>query len=435
MTDDANSSPDAGGPGDAASEPIDSRHTAVRPDEPQPPAGAIDDGDSPGETEPIRAQAPPPPPATTQADVGTDDRGRSTVLTEEPRTAWIGGGDDGPPAHAAGAAEPDYPHRATKAGITGAIVAIGTGLLAAAVVIGSIRSRDEADLDWSNYGVAVGATAVLLVIAILGSLASRRSGGRAREEVITWPGTVGILATALVIGVGVDDDGSWLAYVIGGTMAVLAAIGYLAARRAAFVVVGILGLALVYMVAFEDFVADSLGEGHPGVTAAVLIAVFVVVITLLGWALPSRAVTGVAVGAVGLTSLVGVMVAFVAARFFFGFLFGMPEFTSLDEDMGGGPGDLGDAGFHESDVWWVLVIAALLVVLWAAAAAITNHSGFTILAIAAPATLVPLGSFALAAEHPTWWAAILAAGGGVLLLGAWLLARLRERRTASELTV
>ncbi|MEV5000220.1 hypothetical protein [Nocardioides sp. LML1-1-1.1] len=438
MTDDAQNSPDAGDPGDAASEPIDPQHTAIRPDEPQPPAGAIDDGDGPAETEPVRAQAPPPPPpATTQADVGTDEQGRSAVLTEEPRTAaWIGGGDAGPPAHAAGADEPDSPHRATKAGITAAIVAIGTGLLGAAVVIGSIRSRDEADLDWSNYGVAVGATAVLLVIAILGSLAARRSGGRAREEVITWPGTVGILATALVIGVGVDDDGSWLAYVIGGTMAVLAAIGYVAARRAAFVVVGILGLALVYMVAFEDFVADSLGEGHPEVTGAVLIAVFVVVITLLGWALPSRAVTGVVVGAVGLAGLTGILAVFLVSRFFFGFLFGMPELTSLDE---GSPDDFGpgsmEAGFHEGDVWWLLVIAALLVVLWAAAASITNHSGFTILAIAAPAILVPLASFALAAEHPTWWAAILAAAGGVLLLGAWFVARLRERRTASELTV
>ncbi|NHA01149.1 hypothetical protein G5V59_18255 [Nocardioides sp. W3-2-3] len=371
--------------------------------------------------------------------MGTDDQGRSTVLTEEPRTAaWIGGGDADPPVHGAGTAEPEYPHRATKAGLTAAIVALGTGLLAAAVVIGAFRSRSDDDLDWSNFGVAVGATAVLLVIAVLGSLSARRSGGRAREEVVTWPGAVGILATGLVIGVGIDDESSWVGYLIGGTIVVLAAIGYVASRRAAFVVVGILGLALVYMIAFGDFVADSLGDGHPEVTGAVMVALFVVVITLLGWALPSRAVTGVAVGAVGLAGFVGILVMFVASRLFLGFFGGLP-LTSFEE--GDGPGRAGfsavsvETGFHEGDVWWVLALAGLLVVLWAAAAAITNHSGFTILAIAAPAILVPLASAALAAEHPTWWAAILATGGGVLLLGGWFLARLRERRTASELGV
>ncbi len=48
MTDDPQSSPDNGaGSGAAASEPIDPKHTAIRPDQPQPPAGAIDDGDGP----------------------------------------------------------------------------------------------------------------------------------------------------------------------------------------------------------------------------------------------------------------------------------------------------------------------------------------------------------------------------------------------------
>ena len=86
-------------------------------------------------------------------------------------------------------------------------------------------------------------------------------------------------------------------------------------------------------------------------------------------------------------------------------------------------------------MWWVLALAGLLVVLWALAAAVSNHSGFAILAIATPAILVPLASLALAAEHPTWWAAIVASAGGVLLLGGWFVARLRERRTASEITV
>ena len=60
----------------------------------------------------------------------------------------------------------------------------------------------------------------------------------------------------------------------------------------------------------------------------------------------------------------------------------------------------------------VLVIAAALTLLWALAAAVSNHSGFTILAIAMVAVVVPLATAALAAEHPSVWAGILAGSGG-----------------------
>ncbi|GAA1508104.1 hypothetical protein GCM10009788_10300 [Nocardioides humi] len=336
-------------------------------------------------------------------------------------------GDHGP-------IEPELPTRATRAGSTAAVVAIGTGLLGAAIVIAAVRSRSDGDgLDWSNYGVGLGATAVLLVIAVLGALAGRRVGGRAREEVVTWPGTVGILGTALMIAIGIDRDDDWVAYLIGAAVAVLAAIGYVAARRAAFVVVAILGLALIYGVAFDGVVSDSIGEGHPQVTGAVLLSVFVVVVTLVGWALPSRAVSGVVVGAFGVAGLLGVLASFVVMRYFFGFFGAMPVFA--DDPSTAASVDVAGAGFPASDVWWVVVLGAILTALWALAAAVSNHSGFTVLAIAMPALGVPLASLALAAEHPTWWAAITAAAGGVLLLGGTFLARLRGRRTASELPV
>lgn len=406
----------------------DSRNTPEQgddqPDPIAPPAGAINDGDD----EPDAPAPPPPPPGPAAAAAPTPP---APVAPVAPPTPVAVDDDSG-----AGPVEPSLPLRASRAGSTGAVVAIGTGLLGAAVVIAAFRARSDGDLDWSNYGCALGATAVLLVIAVLGALSGRTTGGRAREEVVTWPGVVGILSTALVIGVGINEDDNWVAYLIGAVMVALAVVGYVAARRAAFVVVAILGLVLIYAVAIDDVVPDSLGEDHPGILAAVLVAMFVVVVTLLGWALPSRAVSGVVVGTIGLVGLAAVLVMFVAFRYVGMFFGGMPMFLD-DESM---ESDAFNSsiqttfGFEESEVWWVLVIAGVLVALWALAASVTNHSGFTILAIAAPTILVPLASAALAAEHPTAWAGILAAAGGVVLLGGALLARLRGQRTAARAT-
>lgn len=452
MTDDS-PSPDQPAAGSSDSPPpFEPDRTVMRPRDPQPPADAFDDGDGddgdsagdPGETQPLRADGPPPPPPTmTPADAPSTE-----FAPASPATTAIPTGNDGiplggfagePPAQPGGPIEPEFPMRASRAGFTGAVVAIGTGLLAAAVIIAAVRARSDGDLDWSNYGIALAATGGLLAIALLGALSSRKAGGRAREDVVTWPGVVGILGVAICIGIGIDDDGNWVGYVIGSVVVVLAAIGYVAARRAAFVVVAIAGLALIYGLAFDDFVADSIGDGHPEVTAAVLISVFVVAVTALGWVLPSRAVTGVVVGVFGLVGFVGVMTTFVATRYFFPFFGAMSSFADApvvtEEDIVNGNADpFSMAPFHESDVWWVLAFAAVLTVLWALAAAVSNHSGFTILAIAAPAILVPLATAALAAEHPSVWAGVLAGAGGVVLLGGVVLARLRGRRTANELS-
>lgn len=328
--------------------------------------------------------------------------------------------------------DPDVPTTATKAGLTGGIAALGTGLLGAAVVISTFRSRttDDGDLDWSNYGAGLAATVGLLGIALLGSLASRRAGGRPREEVITWPGTVGILATAMMIAVGIDKDDNWVGYLIGGVIVALSLIGYVAARRAAFTVTAILGLVLIYGLLFDDLLADNIGSEHQLVIAAAVVATFVLVVTLVGWLLPSRAVTGVVVGAMGVVGFVAIFVVFLITRFlgqFFGaFFYGMGE-----SDASIAPGDpMGmpvDNGFVEADVWWVLAFAGLLTLVWALAAAISNHSGFSILAIAMPAITVPLASVALAAEHPSWWSAIVGGAGGLLLLGGLAIARVRGR--------
>ncbi|MFB9766243.1 hypothetical protein ACFFOS_17795 [Nocardioides kongjuensis] len=383
---------------------------------------------------------PPPPPASMAPDtvirppasaivadpddaggLVTDDRG----VGQQPPPPPFGAGLPGPVG-------PGDPTRAARAGTTAALVALGAGLLGAAVLIAGFRSRSGDDgLDWSNYGVGLGATAVLLVIAVLGALAGRRTGGRAREEVVTWPGTVGIVATGLMIGIGIDRDDHWVGYLIGGVMTVLAVIGYLAARRAAFVVVAVLGLAIVYALLFDDLLADSIGSDHPQVTGAALVVVFVVAVTVVGWALPSRAVSGVVVGAVGLVGILGILGSFAVMRFLGGIFGGMGAMLGGGVD-GGRDGFASttsvSSGFDASDVWWVVALGGVLAVLWALAATAANHAGFSVLAIAMPALGVPLASIALAAEHPTWWAATTAVAGGVLLLGGALLARLRGRR-------
>ncbi|WP_408897280.1 hypothetical protein ACJ5H2_20465 [Nocardioides sp. R1-1] len=374
----------------------------------------------------------PTPPAAPSAPSGpmTPPAGAIVTDPDDPATDERGAGRVPPPPGGTGLpgpGEPALPARAGRAGTTAGVVALGTGLLGAAVVVSAVRSRGDGEgLDGSTYGVGVGATAVLLVIAVLAALAARRAGGRAREDVVTWPGSVGILATAVMMGVGIDRGEDWVAYLVGGTMVVLAAAGYLAARRAAFVVVAILGLGLIYAVALDGVVADSIGEDHPQLATAVLLTLFVVVVTLVGWLLPSRAVSGVVVGTFGLVGLLGLLASFAVLRLFADILGGMSGML-LGEESPGGTLDP-SRGFPESDVWWVVALGGLLTVLWALAAAISNHSGFTVLAIAMTALGVPLASVALAAEHPTWWAAITAAAGGVLLLGAVLLARLRGRR-------
>lgn len=442
MTDDSPSQdkPAAGG-GDAPP-PFEPDQTVMRPRDPQPPADAFDDGDGDGtgagdagETQPLHADGPPPPPPTmTPADAPS-----TAFAPASPVTTAIPTGNDGiplggfagePPAQPGGPIEPDFPMRASRAGFTGAVVAIGTGLLAAAVVIAAVRARSDGDLDWSNYGIALAGTAALLAIALLGALSGRKVGGRAREEVVTWPGVAGILGVGLCIGIGINEDENWVAYLIGAVLVVLAVIGYVAARRAAFVVVAILGLALVYAAAIDDVLPDSVGNEHPQVLGAVLVALFVLVVTALGWALPSRAVSGVVVGAAGVVGFVGIMASFIVFRYVGMFFGGMPMF--MEESEQGMPGFDGDLGFDEADVWWVLVLAAGLTVIWALAAAISNHSGFSLLAILMPAVLAPLATVALAAEHPSVWAGVLAGAGGVVLLGAAVLARLRGRRTATE---
>ncbi|HWJ80806.1 MAG TPA: hypothetical protein VNS55_01110 [Nocardioides sp.] len=385
---------------------------APAPDQPAP------DQPAPGAT---GAVPPPPPPGPAgPATVVADD---ATPVPPPPPP---------PPTPAPAEADREKPGRP---GLVGALTTVGVGLLAAAVVLSTWNSRADGDLDWSNYFVGLGATAVLVLVALVAVVVVRRKHDPvARGELVTWPGVVGILGVAAMLAVGVADQGwtdDYLAYVEGGLVTALAVLGYLASRRAAYVVTAIGGVAILYVQGFDDLFGDSLDEDSTVITVALAVTVFVVGVTVLGWLLPTRAISGVVVGVAGVVAFAALMVGMLAAQAFAGF-FGPTEMMFGTED--GSTADFAPPSSpsfdFDNDVWVVLGLAALLTVFWALAAAWTGNSGFTIAAILMPAIVVPLAVAVLTVEHPTWWGAAVAAGGAVLLALGGLLGRSRARSAA-----
>jgi hypothetical protein len=340
---------------------------------------------------------------------------------------------DGPPPPPPPPSGVPAPAKPPRPGFTGAFTAIGVGLLAAAIVVSTSRSRMDGDLDWSNYVVGLGATAVLVLVALVATAVVRRKDDEvARGELVTWPGVVGILGIAAMLGVGIGDQ-DWIKdvfeYVEGGVITGLAVLGYLASRRAAYVVTAIGGLAIIYFNAFDDVVGDKIDDDSGMITVAVAITVFVVGITVLGWVLPTRATSGVVVAVFGVAGFAGLMITMAVTKVFSGMFFGpMMSFggDDMDMDMGGKPDSLD----FDNDVWVILALAAVLMVIWALAAAWTSNSGFTICTILMPAIVVPIATFVLAVEHPTWWGVAVAAAGAVLLALGGLLGRRRARKAA-----
>jgi hypothetical protein len=391
------------------------------------PDRASTDGPTPDDTRPLASDRPadfPPPPAT-QAEATTappPPPGTTTAVIDPPPPSGPG----------VAPAEP-----APRPGTVAAMTALGVGLLGAAIVISTVRTRMDGDLDWSNYTVGLGATAVLVLVAVVAAmLVRRRDNAVGREELVTWPGTVGILGVALMFSVGLEEQ-DWLedifGYVVGGIIAGLAIAGFLAARRAAFVVLALFGIGIVYANAFADLFGDVGDENDSAIIVAIGLAVFVVGATVLGWLLPTRATSGAAVAVVGVIGFGLIMAAMLIAQLFSSMFasFGLMDMGTGEESDPFAAPESPDLDF-DNDVWVVLGLALLLTVMWALAAARTGHSGFTISAIAMPSVVVPLATFVLAVEHPTWWGVAVAAVGAVLLAGGGMLGRLKAKaaRTA-----
>lgn len=327
--------------------------------------------------------------------------------------------DPPPPAPPVRAEKPDRP------GMGLLPIALGVGLLAAAIAISTTRSRADGELDWSNYGVGLGATAVLLVVA---AAALMIGSGRTREDLVAWPGAVGILGVGAMIGVGLEDlDGSedWLAYLIGGVIFLLSVAGYAAVRRGAFVVTAILGLGVAYLQLSEDVISDIGDDDDGAIITAITVAVFVLVVTAVGWLLRTRALSGVVAGVIGLVGLNAVLATLVFQQLFAGFLPTM--MMSGVDDTAVIPFEEAPTPDFDNDVYVILAIAAVLTLVWALAASVNGNPGFAVLTIAMPATVVPMATFVLVVEHPTWWGVALG-GVGAVLLALVALRQLLARR-------
>lgn len=379
---------------------------------PNDPPPSVAPGDATGDRPRVEGVAPaPPPPPVETAVVGAPPPGGTTTMVSEPPPPT-------PPAHAA-------PEKPGRPGMGLLPIALGVGLLAAAVVVSATRSRSDGDLDWSNYGVGLGATAALVLVAIVALMVG---SDRGRENLVTWPGSTGILGVGAMLGVGLEEvDGSedWLAYLVGGVILLLSVVGYAAVRRGAFVVTAILGLGISYIQLSDDVIADIGDEDDQAIIAAVTVAVFVLVVTAVGWLLRSRALSGVVAGVVGVVGLNAVLLVLVVAQSFAPF-FGMEMFGA---EGSADPFAQPERPDYDNDVYVILAIAAVLALLWALAAAVNGNPGFTVLAIAMPATVVPTATFVLAVEHPTWWGVGFAVAGGVLLALVALKQMVSKRRT------
>ncbi len=295
---------------------------------------------------------------------------------------------------------------------TAAIVGLGVALLGAAAAVSTTYTRQDGDIDWSNYAIGLGATVALLLVVLAGSAGHDLAAKRALTG---FPGAVGALAAGAMVAVGFDDE-SWVQWAVGGAILAISVLAYLLGRAGAPTVSAVVGLAVLYDKAVEELL-DVEGDNRL-ITQGAVVVVFVVAVTALGWVLPHRALVGTFVGAGGVLGIAGLLATASIAQA----LGSMISIGSTGEPTSRPTNDL------ENDVYVFLAYSAALILLWSLAAWATGSSGFRVLAVVHSAVIVPLAMYALATEHPTWWGVGLAAAGAVLLLLA--LAAVRRSRPA-----
>lgn len=310
--------------------------------------------------------------------------------------------------------------RALALDVDRSVLALGVALLATAVTLSTVYSRFRPHLDWSNYAVGLLATAGLLGVAVAGLLGIVvPRGSDDATDVVAWPGAFGAVAVGLMISVAMDDS-SATAYVAGLVVLAISAAGYVVTRRAPFVVAAIVGFFVAYTRLVDDVVGFGSDDDIGAIGVAVALTVFTVLVTAAGWALPSRALSGVVAGVVavvGFASLTGVL---AIASSFQAALVTTTDGT-YDDVRGATPQHP-----YDNDTWVILGLALLLVVGWAACAAITGHVGFRLLMVAMAASVTPIATLVLRAHHPTWWGVVLGAAGAAALAAVAFRARSRS---------
>jgi hypothetical protein len=295
------------------------------------------------------------------------------------------------------------------------VVALGVALLMTGVVLSAFYTRARDNLDWSNYTMGLLATLGLLGIAAAGCWLVARDRQQS-TDLVAWPGASGAVAVGLMLVVALDDSAA-TSYVAGLAVVALSVGGYLLVRRDAFVTSAIGGLLVAYLQLCDDLFDFGDGGDNLAISISGALFVFTVLVTVAGWWLPSRVLSGVLVGVLAVVGNVVILVVLGVAATFqaaFGLSNGRsPGVKRFDE--------------YDNDVWFILVFALLLIVGWAVAAYLTGHVGFRLLIVAMSVSVVPISAVVLAVQHPTWWEVVVGGLGGLLLVAVGLSAHDRSR--------
>lgn len=292
-------------------------------------------------------------------------------------------------------------------------VAFGVALLGTTVILSTGYSRADGDLDWSNYGLGLAATAALLAVAGL-AWARVRDTAR-RDNLVAWPGAVGAVGAGLMLGVAMDDtDGT--AYVVGLVILALSAGGYFLVRQSPFLLSGLVGLFVLYAQAFDDLfdVADIEGD-NIGMMLGSAIFLFALVVTGASWFLPrGRDVSTLVVGAAAAYGFGLVLLGLAIVRVLQGVFAGFS--ASFDEDPSASDGP--DLDVYDNDVYVIVLFALVMVAVWALCWWISGHEGYRLLIAYTIASVIPAAILALAVESPSYWGLATGLMGGVVL--AWV---------------
>ncbi|MDN5893690.1 MAG: hypothetical protein L0H93_06645 [Nocardioides sp.] len=303
------------------------------------------------------------------------------------------------------------------------VVGFGSTLLGAALVISTIYSREDGDLDWSNYAVGIVSTLGLLVIAAAAFLLVADPVRKA--NLMGWPGALGAAGAGLMLGLALDDSGA-TAYVMGLAVLALSALGYFLIREAPFIITAIVGLGLVYGQALDDlFDLGSIDGDNFGTWIGLALLGFALAVTIGGWFLPTRDLSTILVGAFTAFGFLSLMISLLAAGLFLALSTSMSfDPMSPDGSMGSessGPSGPDEDVFH-NDVWFIIVFTLVMVAVWTACWWLRGHEGYRVLSLFAIASVIPAATVVLAVDSPSWWGVVLAVLGGVALVFAALRA-------------
>ncbi|MFL6059743.1 MAG: hypothetical protein ACJ72E_00830 [Marmoricola sp.] len=325
--------------------------------------------------------------------------------------------------------------------------ALGVSFLSAAIVMSATYSRRQDNhLDASNFTMGVLATLALLGIAAAAQVII--ADPVRKEMLVSWPGAFGASGVGFMLATLITKD-KVAEHVAPLAALAIAILGYLLIRSTPFVLVALASSALLYARIFDDLFNLNTG-GDSGNNVFMLIGagvlVFVVAATAIGWLLPAtRIVTGVVTGIGGLAGMVVLLIAVTAFRsltiaFSSGFASSGSGFSSSDGSSSdfGSSSDVPFSQFtknpihdpYKNDVYMILLYCAALAAIWVVASLQTGHVGFRLLVLATAIIIVPLASFAVITEHPTWWEVVSAAVGG-LILGALGLGAVRGGASAA----